>query len=231
MKSVTTTLADLATANPAASRVFHRHGLDFCCGGRRPLADACRERGLEAAAVLEEIDRETPAESDVPGWDTRPIPDLVAFIVSRYHDGLRAELPQLIALADKVERKHADKSSCPRGLADHLRAVDESVRMHLAKEENVLFPMLANGMGRMAAGPIRVMEMEHDDHRENLMRTRALTADLNPPEEACTSWRALYLRLDALEGDLMEHIHLENNVLFPRALETSTNDDSASDRR
>ncbi|MGE5358453.1 MAG: hemerythrin domain-containing protein, partial [Bacteroidales bacterium] len=114
--------------------------------------------------------------------------------------------------------------------ASHLREVHDSVRMHLAKEENVLFPMLAGGMGRMAAGPIRVMEMEHDDHRENLMRIRALTADLTAPEEACTSWRALYLRLDALEGDLMEHIHLENNVLFPRALEATTND-SPSDRR
>ncbi len=216
MKS-TTTLADLATAHPSASRVFHRYGLDFCCGGRRPLAEVCEERGLDQAAILDEIGREATTE-DQARWDVAPVPDLVAFIVSRYHDRLRDELPQLVALAGKVETKHGQKASCPRGLADHLVAVHEDVLAHLAKEEKILFPMILDGMGRMAAGPIRVMEQEHDDHREALSRTRALTGDLKAPAEACTSWRALYLRLDALEADLMEHIHLENNVLFPRVL-------------
>jgi regulator of cell morphogenesis and NO signaling len=213
----TTTLADLATAHPSASRVFHRYRLDFCCGGRRALADACQERGLDQAVILDEIARES-AEDIAPRWDVAPIPEMVAFIVSRYHDRLREELPQLVALASTVETKHAEKPSCPRGLARHLTAVHENVLAHLAKEEKVLFPLILDGMGRMAAGPIRVMEQEHDDHREGLLQTRALTNDLTPPAEACTSWRALYLRLDALEADLMEHIHLENNVLFPRVL-------------
>ncbi len=217
MKS-TTTLADLATAHPAASRVFHRYGLDFCCGGRRPLAAVCQERGLDESAVVAEIEHESAAEAGATRWDVAPIPDLVAFIVTRYHNRLRDELPQLIALAQKVEQVHADKATCPRGLADHLAAVHENVLMHLAKEEKVLFPLILDGMGAMAAGPIRVMEQEHDDHREGLIQTRALTDNLVPPAEACTTWRALYLRLDALEADLMEHIHLENNVLFPRVL-------------
>jgi len=217
MKS-TTTLADLATTHPSASRVFHRYGLDFCCGGRRPLADVCHERGLDQAAILDAIDRESATEGAGQRWDEAPIPDLVAFIVSRYHERLREELPQLIALASKVETKHAEKASCPRGLGQHLTNVHENVLMHLSKEEKVLFPLILDGVGRMAAGPIRVMEQEHDDHREGLLRTRVLTDDLTPPGEACTSWRALYLRLDALEADLMEHIHLENNVLFPRVL-------------
>ncbi len=217
MKS-TTTLAELATAYPSASRVFHRYGLDFCCGGRRPLSDVCQERGLDEVTILDTIERESATEVPGPRWDTAPIPELVAFIVSRYHDRLRDELPQLVALARKVEARHAEKASCPRGLADHLVAVQDGVFSHLAKEENILFPLILDGVGRMATGPIRVMEQEHDDHRENLLRTRELTRDLIAPEEACTSWRALYLRLDALEGDLMEHIHLENNVLFPRVL-------------
>ncbi len=222
MKSTTTTtLADLATAFPSASRVFHRYGLDFCCGGRRPLADACRERGLDEVEILDAIERESPGDAAPVRWDTAPIPDLVAFIVSRYHDRLREELPQLVALATKVETTHAEKASCPRGLAAHLAAVQDNVAMHLAKEERILFPLILDGMGRMAAGPIRVMEQEHDDHREDLLRTRKLTNDLTAPPEACTSWRALYLRLDALEAELMEHIHLENNVLFPRVLETA----------
>lgn len=216
MKS--TTLAELATTHPSASRVFHRYGLDFCCGGRRPLADVCLERGLDEVAILDAIEREAAADVPSPRWDTAPVPELVAFIVSRYHNRLREELPQLVGIAAKVETKHAEKASCPRGLAQHLVEVHENVLAHLAKEEKVLFPLILDGMGRMTAGPIRVMEQEHDDHREGLLRTRELTGDLTPPEEACTSWRALYLRLDALEGDLMEHIHLENNVLFPRVL-------------
>ncbi len=213
-----TTLADLATAHPAASRVFHRYGLDFCCGGRRPLADVCRERGLDETAVVAEIEQESAAETGATRWDVAPIPDLVAFIVTRYHNRLRDELPQLIALARKVEQVHADKTTCPRGLAQHLEAVHQDVVSHLAKEENILFPLILDGMGPMAAGPIRVMEQEHEDHREGLLQTRALTDGLVAPAEACTTWRALYLRLDALEADLMEHIHLENNVLFPRVL-------------
>ncbi len=217
----TTTLADLATAHPSASRVFHRYGLDFCCGGRRPLAEACRERGINEAEVIEALTRETADETSAVRWDTAPIADLVAFIVSRYHDRLREELPQLVELAAKVESKHADKPPCPHGLADHLVVVHQNVLMHLAKEEKILFPLILDGMGYMASGPVRVMEQEHDDHREALLRTRALTNDLRIPEEACTSWRALYMRLDALEADLMEHIHLENNVLFPRVLESA----------
>ncbi len=214
----TTTLADLATAYPSASRVFHRYGLDFCCGGRRPLTDVCRERGLDETAIIDAIERESATDGAPVRWDTAPIPELVAFIVSRYHDRLREELPQLVALATKVETKHAEKPSCPRGLAAHLASVHDNVKTHLAKEEQILFPLILDGMGRMASHPIRVMEQEHDDHREGLLRTRQITNDLVPPEEACTSWRALYLRLDALEADLMEHIHLENNVLFPRVL-------------
>ena len=89
---------------------------------------------------------------------------------------------------------------------------------HLAKEEQVLFPLILGGRGRMAGGPISAMESEHDDHAASLRETRRLTADLVAPDEACTTWRALYLRLGALEAELMDHIHLENNVLFRRVL-------------
>lgn len=214
----TTTLAELATTNSGASRVFHRFGLDFCCGGRRPLADACQERGLNVDEVLAAIEAEGREAGPAPRWDVRPIPELISFIVERYHNRLRQELPELIELAAKVERKHGEKPSCPAGLRAHLERVREGVLSHLAKEEQILFPMIVSGMGQMAAGPIRVMEVEHDDHAENLQKTRALTANLTAPPEACTSWQALYLRLAELEAELMEHIHLENNVLFPRVL-------------
>lgn len=211
------TLADLAVVLPAASRVFHRHGLDFCCHGGRPLAVACAERGLDPAAVLAEIDGEQ-ADPAAPRWDERPLAELADHIEAHYHRRLRAELPELVALAAKVEAAHADKPSCPRGLRAHLAAVHESVLSHLAKEEQMLFPMIRAGRGRLAVAPIHVMETEHADHGQDLRRTRELTADLVAPPEACSSWRALYLRLHALEAELMEHIHLENNVLFRRVL-------------
>ena len=211
-------LADLAVSFPAASRVFHRHRLDFCCHGRRPLADACQEAGLDASGVVAEIAAEQALAADLPRWDEREVGELVDHIVGFYHRRLREELPELVALAAKVESRHADKPSCPRGLRAHLEAVHAAVLEHLAKEEQVLFPMLLGGRGRLAAGPVSVMESEHDDHALSLRETRRLTADLAAPPEACPTWRALYLRLAAFESELMDHIHLENNVLFRRVL-------------
>jgi regulator of cell morphogenesis and NO signaling len=216
--SITTTLADLAVIHPSASRVFHKYGLDFCCHGGRPLTEACAERGLLAEQVVTEIADEEGRAGDLPRWDSRPVAELVEHIVSHYHHRLRAELPELVALATRVETKHAEKASCPRGLRAHLEEVHAAVLDHLAKEEQVLFPMILTGNGRHAAGPIHVMESEHLDHASNLEKTRELTADLKAPEEACPTWRALYLRLSALEAELMDHIHLENNVLFRRVL-------------
>ena len=215
--SPATTLADLAVTHPAASRVFHRHRLDFCCHGRRALAEACAERGIDAAGVIAEIAREEAQTSDAR-WDERPLTELVRHIVDHYHQRLRVELPELISFAAKVETRHAEKPSCPRGLRAHLEEVHEAVLDHLAKEEQVLFPMLLGGRQQNALGPIHVMEAEHRDHAESLAKTRRLTADLVAPEEACPTWRALYLRLAAFEAELMDHIHLENNVLFRRAL-------------
>ena len=216
--SAAATLADLAVTHPAASRVFHRHGLDFCCHGGRPLADACAERGLAADRVVAEIGAEEASAPDLPRWGERPLPELVEHIVGFYHLRLRVELPELVSFAAKVETRHAEKARCPRGLRAHLEEVHRAVLEHLAKEEQILFPMILGGRGRMAAGPIYVMESEHVDHAESLQKTRRLTADLVAPEEACPTWRALYLRLRQLEVELMDHIHLENNVLFRRVL-------------
>lgn len=211
-------LADLAIRIPGASRVFHRHRLDFCCGGRRSLREACGAAGLDVEALLGELaaeERGAPAHAD---WDARPLEALIDHIVLHYHAALRLELPALRAMAQKVERVHAEKPQVPRGLAAHLAAMQQDVEEHLAKEEQVLFPLLRAGVSAGAAAPISVLEHEHDEHGEALRITRALTDDLQPPPHACTTWRALYLRLAELERDLMDHIHLENNVLFPRAL-------------
>lgn len=212
------TLGQVAAAHPASTLVFLRHRLDFCCGGGQKLADACRAADLDPEAVIAEIAAEEATKSP-ERWDTRPLPELIDFILVRYHEPLRSDLPALIDAARKVERVHGKKASCPHGLASHLERLDAEVRQHLAKEEQVLFPAIQSGRrGAQVHMPVRVMMQEHDDHGENLRRLRELATDFRPPPEACATWRALYAGLEKLESELMEHIHLENNVLFPRVL-------------
>jgi regulator of cell morphogenesis and NO signaling len=211
------TLADLAATHPAASRVFQRVGLDYCCGGREALSDACASKGLDPDAILLAITAEE-TRADLPRWDTAPLAELIRFIVERYHEPLRAELPALVSMAARVERRHASTPGCPHGLSGLLECLHERVLEHLDKEERVLFPMILEGLGRRASGPVRVVEEEHDEHGRSLRRLRQFTHDFTPPPPACATWRALYGRLAALESELMDHIHLENNVLFPRAL-------------
>lgn len=214
----TQTLAELASTLPGASRVFLRHGLDFCCGGHVELAEACRASRLEPNRLIEEIRDETRAPEGFVRWGERPLPELIDHVLARYHERHREEMPRLVAMARKVEAVHAQKPSCPRGLATHLERMQDELEQHMQKEEQILFPLLRAGRGRMAAMPIQVMEEEHRDHGRNLQRLRALTDDFTPPTEACSTWKALYLGLAELEQELMQHIHTENNILFPRGL-------------
>ncbi len=216
------TLGELAAGVPGAAKVFFRYGLDYCCGGKQTLAEACAEGGLDAAELLSAIEAEqaTSAQGHDGGieWLDRPLDQLIQHILDRYHAPLRPELGRLVAMASKVERVHGRKEACPRGLAEHLQAMQPFVEDHLSKEEQILFPLILSGRGRHAHMPVQVMLQEHEDHGAALRGIRALTDDLRIPEEACATWRELYRALAQLELELIEHIHLENNVLFPRAL-------------
>jgi len=213
-----TPLADIATGHAAASRVFQRFRLDFCCHGRRPLAQACADRGLDPEEVIREIlSEELPGGSE-DGWREQPLEQVVIHVVDHYHRRLREELPALVAMARRVETRHGDKPDCPHGLSRHLETMQHELFRHLDKEERALFPTIVAGQGRLAAVPIRVMEAEHEEHGAALSETRERTQAYTPPEYACPTWRALYLRLREFELELMQHIHLENHVLFPRAL-------------
>lgn len=216
--SGTDTLAALATTWAGASRVFHRYGFDFCCHGQVTLADACAKQRLPLAQVLDEVRAETSRAPAATRWDAEPLPRLLEHIVAHFHEGHRRELPRLRQMARRVEQVHGDKPSCPRGLAALLTRIAEELEQHMQKEEQILFPLLRAGHGDRAHAPIRVMEGEHEQHGANLERIRELTDGHRPPPEACGTWRALYLGLAELEADVMQHIHLENHVLFPRAL-------------
>ena len=219
--NVESKVGQIATEYPLATRVFARHGIDFCCGGGRPLGEVCAERGLDQATILGEIEHElaTPSQSEVR-WDQAPIDDLIEHILAAYHAPLREELPRLEAMARKVAEVHGDKrpDMLPQLLSVYV-GLKAELEQHLLKEEQILFPMIKNGQGAMAEGPVAVMEQEHDGAGDALKRLRELTDDYQVPEQACNTWRALWHGLAALEEALHQHIHLENNILFPRALQ------------
>ena len=208
------TLASLAVERAGASRVFHRHRLDFCCHGNVSLEAACAKRGLDVAELIAEIQAED-AGPPARRWDEASTPDLVEHILHDFHEPHRAELTRLLGMARRVESVHEAKPSCPLGLADVIAEVEQEMLAHMEKEEQVLFPLLLAGLHPIE--PIRVMEQEHLEHAKNLERLRAHAHDYDPPADACGTWRALYLGLAQLERDLMEHIHLENHVLFTRS--------------
>lgn len=219
MDARTQTLGDIASAMPAATRVFLRHKLDFCCRGQRTLSDACAQAGLDAEHIVQEIDEERGREDDLLRWESRSQAELADHIEAHYHAALRRDLPPLIEAARRVERVHASKPAVPAGLADHLTQFWNEMESHMRKEESVLFPMLRSGAaGQAVYMPVRVMQQEHEDQGRNLARIRQLTGDLEVPAHACATWTALYDGLANLEVELMQHIHLENNILFLRAI-------------
>lgn len=218
MQWKTTTLGELAAANPSATRVFMRHRLDFCCGGRHTLADACERAGLDPAQIVAELEDEAKRHDPSTHWERRSQAELADHIESYYHEGLRRDLPPLIDAARKVERVHAQKPDVPAGLADLLVELLSEMQTHMMKEEKILFPMIRRGMrGEAVYMPVRMMESEHESHGEQLKKIRDLTGDLRIPPHACATWTALYHGLETLEAELMQHIHLENNILFARA--------------
>lgn len=215
-----TALGDLARTIPGATAVFHANRLDFCCQGHRTLADAAAKKGISATEVIAQLEALEPGTSDTRDWQQASTAELVEHILARFHMRHREQLPELMRLARRVEQVHGDRSDCPNGLADHLSCMAQEMESHMLKEEQILFPLLLQGQQAIAGGPISVMRYEHEQHGEALDEIIRLTNDITPPVGACNTWQALYRGLEELRQDLMQHIHLENNILFassPRA--------------
>lgn len=205
-------LGAIAQQIPGATAVLRRHKLDFCCGGDATLAVAARERGDDAVKIAAELRALAPLPADAP----EEAEALIEHILERYHETHRRELPELILMARKVEEVHAGHAELPKGLSRLLEHIAEAIEEHMQKEERILFPMIRAGLGHAAVGPIAVMRHEHVEHGERLRQLEELTRDHTPPADACTTWRALYAGTRKLVDDVMQHIHLENNVLFPQ---------------
>lgn len=211
-------LGEIAASVPGATRVFHQYHLDFCCGGGVSLAEALADAGQEPALVVAALEALSTQPAEGVDWRLEPLPNLIRHLLTDYHDKHRSDLPELIRLASRVEQVHDDHPDCPHGLAQHLGVMRDELEMHMQKEEMVLFPMIGRGDGAMAQAPVSVMRHEHEHHGEALRVLEHLTDRFNAPVDACPTWRALYTGARALREELMQHIHLENNVLFPRAL-------------
>lgn len=216
MNHANESLGLLARTIPGATKVFHEYHLDFCCGGKQTLQQAADKAGIDAARIVAQLAALQPQADGAVDWADAPTPALIDHILERFHERHREQLPELIRLARRVESVHGDRPECPLGLADHLENMLQELESHMQKEEMVLFPMLQRGQTDLAAMPIQVMRHEHDHHGGELAKLEALTNGITLPRGACNTWRALYLGLQTLRQDLMEHIHLENNVLFDR---------------
>ena len=215
-----TPVGEIATSHPLATRVFARHQIDFCCGGGAELQAACAERSLDVETVLAEIQTEL-ATNDDPGrdWASAPLDEIIDHILRKYHAPLREELPRLDAMAQKVHTVHGEKDpETLGGIARTVAALRAELESHMMKEEQILFPLIEAGQGAAAHGPVHVMEQEHASAGAALATLRRYTNGYTVPDEACNTWRALWHGLKALESELHDHIHLENNILFPRAL-------------
>ncbi len=206
------TVGEIAAALPGATAVFRRFGLDFCCKGDVALEESARLRGVDVAEVEQALSALDGATAPAEPVETA---ELIEHILARYHEVHRRELAELVELARKVEKVHAGHQRAPRGLAELLERTVVELQQHMRKEELILFPAMAVAAAGLEA-PIAMMRHEHDEHGETLRKLEALAGDFVVPADACRSWQALYAGLSKFSDDLMQHIHLENNVLFPR---------------
>jgi regulator of cell morphogenesis and NO signaling len=233
----TTTVAEMAATSLAAVRVFEKFGIDYCCGGKRPLAEVCREKGYDTKALERELAAAVQGAPNVErDWNTAPLRELVQHITGTHHEYLRRELPALQVRLDKVYRVYNQRyGPTLLGLPEVFAALRAELEMHMRKEEMILFPAVTayeaaiqSGQALPAtpfgtvANPIHMMEAEHESAGQALAEIRRITAGFQLPEYACVTYRALMSGLDELERDLHLHIHLENNILFPRAQELET---------
>lgn len=227
-----TPVSDIARSAPATIRVFQRHQLEFCCTGAAPLADACAERGLDVDVVVAEL-REAQEEDTSDRLDAladQPLSVIVEHIQARYHEPLRRELPRLEAMLARVVSRHgAHLPDVILPLERLFSQLQQELLDHIGREDSVVFPAieaLERGTApfsgaTLARGPIALMEDEHADTLSALEAIRTLTNSYAPPDWACPTFRGLYYGLSELERDMIQHVMLEHDVLFPRAIASS----------
>lgn len=225
-----TRIGDVVLEMPATMRVFEELNVDYCCGGHRSLAEACVHAGKELTEVLAKLDAlqtSAPTPTDPKKWQDAPLVDLIAHIENQHHTFTRSELERVAPLMEKVLKVHGDHHPELVRIAQCFEAMHSDLMPHLGKEEQILFPFIRSlESGRPSAdscfgsvqNPIKAMQNEHEQVGDILRELRDLTHDYTPPEDACGSYRSLFMGLQNLEEDLHLHIYLESHLLFPRAI-------------
>jgi regulator of cell morphogenesis and NO signaling len=231
MPQTQTTLRSIALESPATIRVFERFHLDYCCGGNRPLAMACAEKGLDLDAVLSALAEATKSAEPAKDFTQSTPSELIRHIVHTHHAYVRSELPRLLPMAGKVAAKHGPAHPEYIQIEAQLQQLASELTSHLSKEEIILFPYIEaleksrNGVGSAphacfptVQSPIQAMMNEHEAAGALLEQMRASTQGFAPPAGACPTLVGLLDGIDAFEKDLHRHVHLENNLLFPQAI-------------
>lgn len=227
--TATKTVRELVVEVPNAARVFEKLGIDYCCGGHRPLEEACASANVAVDDVLRALEQNTDVSTGTPAddWNAAPLGDLVDHIVNKHHTYVKAEVLRLKTLIAKVVGIHGQNHPELEQVQIVFTELANELSGHLAKEEQILFPYVKQMAGGAGCGPscfgtvqnpIHVMMLEHDSAGEKLREMRHATSNYTLPPDACSSYGALFAALIAFEQDLHEHIHLENNILFPRAV-------------
>ena len=232
--NITKTVRELTLEIPGATRVFEKAGIDYCCGGGTPFQEACAAAGVstdEVTRSLEQAGESSDGGADATQWQTQPLSKLAAHIVGTHHVFTRGELARLDALLSRVCSIHGQNHSELFRIQRLFQDLNRDLIPHMQKEEIVLFPYIEQMEATASEGatapvpffgtvqnPIRMMMMEHDTAGEILKQVRQLSGGFSVPKDGCISYETLYNALDALEQDLHQHIHLENNILFPGAV-------------
>jgi regulator of cell morphogenesis and NO signaling len=225
-----TTVADMVSHNIKSAHIFKKYGIDFCCGGGKPIAAACADTGVsydELIAELNQLDTEVDKAHDYQSWT---LDYLILHIENIHHTYVRESLPMMVQYAEKVARVHGAHYTELIQVKDLVEELATDLMSHMLKEEQVLFPMIRrvlltqansrepNTSSASIQSPIRVMMSEHDRAGAILRNIAELTQGYEPPEGACNTFRAFYAKLEEFEQDLHLHVHLENNILFPKSL-------------
>lgn len=232
--SATQTVRELAVEHPASTRVFEALGIDYCCGGQKSLAEACSTARLSVDQVLESLERaesERRPTAETTDWQAASLAALIEHIIATHHKFTREELARLEPLLEKVCKVHGQNHPELLEIRRVFGGLSQELTLHMMKEERILFPYIveleeavehhqAPPMSPFGTvqNPIHMMMAEHDSAGEALRQFRSLTSGYAPPADACVSYQTLYRALAEFETDLHQHIHLENNILFPRAV-------------
>jgi len=224
------TLAQIVTNNHKAASIFEKHHLDFCCKGKRTLEQACSESDIKIEEVIEQLEKAGDTNDLKTNYNELSLAQLSEHIVSTHHNYVKNEMPALHGYLQKVASKHGDRHPEMNKVFQIFVAVKEEMEFHMQKEEMVLFPRIKDIENQIQEGkkvvvsssylqsPINMMEQEHDHAGSMLAEIRNLTNNYNPPADACTTYQLSFASLQAFELDLHRHVHLENNILFPKAL-------------